>query len=90
MKAMLPKNNIDKCDKCNLKLKKRDDDNEDTILERLVIYKKTSEPLFEFYKNRNVSESIEPKKGVDDYYKIKNLVFSKLNLINDKHKEYIG
>ena len=39
MKPLLPKIDIHKCDKCNVKLVVRDDDKESIIKERLSIYK---------------------------------------------------
>ena len=37
----------------------RTDDNEDAIRTRLNIYKETTEPLIDFYKNRNILEKID-------------------------------
>jgi len=37
----------------------RIDDNEDTIRTRLSIYKKTTEPLIDFYKNKNILNYID-------------------------------
>tara|TARA_B100000212_G_scaffold234321_1_gene178241 strand:+ start:22 stop:573 length:552 start_codon:yes stop_codon:yes gene_type:complete len=37
----------------------RTDDNEDTIRTRLIIYKETTEPLIDFYKNKNILKYID-------------------------------
>ena len=40
------------CDKCNLELSKRDDDNEKVFEERFNIYLKETEPLINYYENK--------------------------------------
>jgi adenylate kinase len=57
MPPMLPKEE-GKCDKCGGKLIQRDDDNENTVKERLEIYKKSTQPLIDFYKNLGILEDI--------------------------------
>lgn len=39
------------CDNCNTVLMQRDDDNEETIIKRLHVYHRQTEPLFEYYKD---------------------------------------
>ncbi|MEO0275349.1 MAG: adenylate kinase [candidate division WOR-3 bacterium] len=46
-----PKNN-EICDVCNVKLIIRDDDKEDVIKKRIEVYKKDTEKLIEYYKNK--------------------------------------
>lgn len=48
------------CDVCGSELRKRDDDNEETISKRLVIYHQNSDNLIEFYKKNNALYSIQP------------------------------
>ncbi len=43
-----------KCDKCEGELIQRKDDNVATINERLEVYKKETQPLIDFYKNKNL------------------------------------
>lgn len=38
------------CDKCNKELYQREDDNEETVRNRLEVYKKQTEPLIEYYR----------------------------------------
>ena len=59
---MSSKNNLDFkkpkidgiCDKCGTKLIQRDDDKEETILERLKTYHESSEMLVKYYKSHDL------------------------------------
>jgi len=42
------------CDKCGHELIQRPDDQPETILNRLAVYQKDTEPLIEFYKNKSL------------------------------------
>ena len=42
------------CDKCGQKLIQRQDDTEETVKERIKTYKATSQPIIDFYKEKNV------------------------------------
>lgn len=53
------KDNI--CDICGSALKRRDDDNEETVSKRLKIYHENSKSLVEFYRKNNALYSIYPK-----------------------------
>lgn len=46
------------CDRCGGKLFQRNDDKEETIRNRLKIYKDQTEPLIEFYRGKNVLSNI--------------------------------
>ena len=50
------------CDICGSELKKRDDDNEETVKKRLTVYHENSKDLLEFYAKNNALYSIYPKK----------------------------
>lgn len=50
------------CDICNNKLTKRDDDNEETVKNRLKVYHENSLKLLEFYRKNNALYTIYPKK----------------------------
>ena len=41
-----------KCDKCGGELYTRDDDKTESIQNRLVVYRKSTAPLIDFYKNK--------------------------------------
>jgi len=64
-----PKSN--KCDVCNGDVIVRADDNETTIKNRLDVYKRSTEPLIEYYKNKNILKRIDGDKDV-------NLVFENI------------
>ena len=49
------------CDVCGSELKKRDDDNEETVTKRLGIYHQNSKDLIDFYRKNNALYSIYPK-----------------------------
>ncbi len=49
------------CDVCGSKLKKRDDDNKETVTKRLEIYRQNSKDLIDFYRVNNALYSIYPK-----------------------------
>jgi len=67
------------CDNCNATLIQRDDDNEETIIKRLQVYHKQTEPLFEYYKNKVKLINVESNKSIDITTK---LVFSALGIDN--------
>lgn len=49
------------CDICGSALKRRDDDNEETVSKRLEIYHQNSKSLIDFYRKNNALYSIYPK-----------------------------
>ena len=54
------------CDICGSKLVTRTDDNEETIKNRLEVYRKNSKDLIEFYKEKGVLKTIEPEEPTAD------------------------
>jgi len=69
-----PPQNDGKCDACNLKLVKRDDDNEEIIAQRLAIYNDQAKPLIDYYKSLGVYRQIEASGSPQD-------VFEKISLV---------
>jgi len=57
-----------KCDKCGTALIQRDDDKEETILSRLVNYKKMTEPLLQYYKGGGKIRSVRATGDIDAIY----------------------
>ena len=49
------------CDVCGSELKKRADDNKETVIKRLGIYHQNSKELIDFYRRNNALYSIYPK-----------------------------
>ena len=54
------------CDKCGGQLVQRDDDSEDVVLNRLEVYRRSTEPLEEFYWGRGLLRDVEAVGTVDD------------------------
>ena len=50
------------CDICGSELKKRNDDNEETVTKRLAVYHENSKDLLDFYAKNNALYSIYPKE----------------------------
>ncbi|MBI5420355.1 MAG: adenylate kinase [Deltaproteobacteria bacterium] len=57
-----------KCDKCGSSLIQRDDDKEETILARLVNYRKSTEPLIRYYKGTGKIRSVRASGDIDAIY----------------------
>jgi adenylate kinase len=84
MKALLPEKSPEHCGSCgngdDVPLIMRDDDKESIILERMEIYKQKTEPILDYYRARSETRVIDfdPKKGVDDFPKIKEMLDAEL------------
>ncbi len=56
------------CDKCSGELMQRADDKEDTIKNRLDVYKKSTEPLIDYYNGKGILKSVEGTGSIDDIF----------------------
>ena len=56
------------CDKCNVELKTRADDNEETAKLRFETYFKETAPLVEFYENKGVLKKIDANGSIDEVW----------------------
>ncbi|MFH0810577.1 MAG: adenylate kinase [Pseudomonadota bacterium] len=56
------------CDKCGGELYQRDDDNEVTVRNRLEVYKKSTEPLIDFYRKQSVLRGIDGQGSISDIF----------------------
>jgi len=54
------------CDKCGGELYQRKDDTEETIINRLEVYKKQTEPLIQYYENRGILKNIDGGQSIDE------------------------
>ena len=64
------------CDKCNISLVKRDDDNEETFEKRFNTYFEKTEPLINYYKEKGVLYNIPANCGKDTTFAaIKKVMF---------------
>jgi len=59
---------LDECTNAGGTLIQREDDNEETIANRLEVYRKNTEPLIEFYRNRGKLTTIDAEGEVDVIY----------------------
>ena len=72
-----PPKTEDVCDVCGGKLARRSDDKEDIILKRISIYKKETEPLVSFFREKNLLTEV---KGLETVEKTKISVFKALGI----------
>jgi len=82
MKPLLPKKSHNNCDNCGGELIKRTDDVESIIKERLNIYNQLTSPLEKYFEDKNLVVKFVPKKGIDDYYQLHEVVTNKLKSMN--------
>jgi len=57
------------CDKCGGELYQRQDDNEETIKNRLAVYHSQTAPLLDFYSKKGILFEIDGKKNPDEIFK---------------------
>lgn len=55
-----------KCGKCGGHVIQRDDDKEDTVRNRLVVYKEKTEPLVSYYKDQGKLYAIDGSQSIDN------------------------
>ena len=53
------------CDKCGHELIIRPDDAPEAIKNRLVVYYKSTEPLIDYYRNKNILKNVDGSGSVD-------------------------
>ena len=56
------------CDKCNIELKTRADDNEEIAKARFDTYYRETAPLIEFYKNKGVLKNLDANGSIDEVW----------------------
>jgi adenylate kinase len=63
-----PQHEIDECRKSGGELIQREDDNEETISDRLDVYRRHTEPVIEYYRSRGKLTTIDADGSVDEVY----------------------
>ncbi len=63
-----PQEELDECINAGGELIQRDDDNEETIGNRLDVYREQTEPLIEFYRKRDLLKTIDADGSIDEVY----------------------
>jgi len=59
---------LDECTNAGGELVQREDDNEETIANRLAVYRKQTEPLVEFYCQRDRLQTVDADGSIDEVY----------------------
>ena len=59
---------LDECTNAGGELIQREDDNEETISNRLNVYRENTEPLIDFYRDRDKLVTIDAEGAMDDVY----------------------
>jgi len=68
-----PPKELNSCDFCGGKLIQRNDDNEETIKERLIVYNNQTHPLVDYYKTNHSLYTVD---GRDDIFTVSENIFS--------------
>lgn len=78
MPPMLPQNHDPStCDHCiNTRLITREDDTREVIVKRQQIYEDQMHDIISYFESQGILRQFEPKKGVDDYPKMRGIVFA--------------
>ena len=63
-----PQAEIDACIDAGGELVQRDDDNEETIRNRLEVYERETQPLIDYYRDRGLLRVVEAEGSVDEVY----------------------
>ena len=63
-----PQEQLDKCTNAGGELIQREDDNEETIKNRLDVYRLQTEPLIDYYRKRNKLRTVDADGSIDDVY----------------------
>ncbi|MFD3155637.1 adenylate kinase [Haloimpatiens sp. FM7330] len=63
-----PPKNEGKCDSCGGELIQRKDDNKETVLDRLTVYDKQTQPLVKYYKSKNKLSIVDGALAIDKVF----------------------
>jgi adenylate kinase len=63
-----PQEEIDECTAAGGELIQREDDNEETIANRLEVYRENTEPLIDFYRKRGKLATVDAEGPIDEVY----------------------
>ena len=59
---------LDECTNAGGELQQREDDNEEVIGNRLDVYRKLTEPLVDFYRQRDNLRTVDADGSIDEVY----------------------
>ncbi len=57
------------CDVCDKELIQRNDDKKETVMDRQEVYNKQTQPLIDYYADKNLLNSVQGVGGIDDIFK---------------------
>jgi len=60
-----PPQNPGVCDRCGKALYQRDDDTEESVRNRLIVYKKETQPLIDYYKDQKLLVTIDGSRSIE-------------------------
>jgi len=63
-----PQEELDECTNAGGELVQREDDNEETIANRLDVYKNQTEPVVDYYRNRGNLKTVDADGTIDEVY----------------------
>jgi adenylate kinase len=63
-----PQEELDACTAAGGQLVQREDDNEETISNRLDVYRENTEPLIDFYRKRGKLKTVDAEGSIDEVY----------------------
>jgi len=63
-----PKEELEACVEAGGELIQREDDNEETIANRLEVYRRQTEPLIDYYRQRGKLEVVDASGSIDEVY----------------------
>jgi adenylate kinase len=63
-----PQEELDECTSAGGELIQREDDNEETISNRLDVYRENTEPLIDFYRERGKLKTVAADGAIDEVY----------------------
>ena len=63
-----PQEELDACTKAGGELIQREDDNEETISNRLDVYREQTEPVIDYYRERDALKTVPAEGSIDDVY----------------------
>ena len=56
------------CDVCGSDIVQRKDDTEETVSERLKVYERQTQPLIDFYNNKNLLSTVDGTKAINEVF----------------------
>ena len=63
-----PSKIVGQCDLCGDDIIQRKDDTEETVKERLDVYERQTQPLIDFYKNKNTLSVVDGTKAINEVF----------------------